>query len=51
LLPASVRYKIWDQLRASSQPWTLLLTTHDERVLAEATQVFRFDSVDGQHSH
>ena len=51
LLPASVRYKIWDQLRASSQPWTLLLTTHDERILAEATQVFRFDSVDGQHSH
>jgi putative ABC transport system ATP-binding protein len=51
LLPAGVRYKIWDQLRASSQPWTLLLTTHDERVLAEAAQVFRFDECEGQHSH
>jgi len=50
-LPAVIRYRIWDRLRDTTQPWTLMVTTHDERILAEAIQTFHFESANGNHSH
>jgi ATP-binding cassette subfamily C protein CydC len=42
-LPSDLRYRIWDRLRAKTQPWTLLITTHDDKIIQQADKVFRLE--------
>jgi len=42
-LPSDLRYRIWDRLREKSQPWTLLITTHDEKIIQQADKEFRLE--------
>jgi putative ABC transport system ATP-binding protein len=43
ILPNPIRYRIWDRLRDRHQPWTLIVTTHDARIIKEADKDFRID--------
>jgi len=40
-LPSDLRYRIWDRLRAADRPWTLLVTTHDQKIIQQADKEFR----------
>jgi putative ABC transport system ATP-binding protein len=42
-LPAALRYRIWDRLREKSQPWTLIVATHDAKIIEQADKDFRLD--------
>ncbi len=37
-LPPAERWEIWEKLSAKSQPWTLIIGTYDERILASCDQ-------------
>ncbi len=34
-LPTTMRYRIWERLASRSQPWTLIITTNDFRLIQE----------------
>ncbi len=40
-LPSDLRYRIWDRLRDAKMPWTLLVTTHDQKIIRQADKEFR----------
>ncbi len=42
-LPSDLRYRIWDRLRSADRPWTLLVTTHDPRIIQQADKEFRLE--------
>jgi putative ABC transport system ATP-binding protein len=42
-LPSELRYRIWDRLRSPKMPWTLLVTTHDPRIIQQADKEFRLE--------
>jgi putative ABC transport system ATP-binding protein len=42
-LPSELRYRIWDRLRSPSMPWTLLVTTHDPKIIQQADKEFRLE--------
>ncbi len=42
-LPSHLRHRIWDRLRDKKQPWTLLVTTHDETIIRQADKEFRLE--------
>ncbi len=44
-LPSELRYRIWDRLRAKTEPWTLIITTHDEKMIRQADKEFRMEEV------
>lgn len=47
-LPNDIRYRIWERLIDKSQPWTLLITTHDEQIIKTATNSYK---IRGRTSH
>jgi putative ABC transport system ATP-binding protein len=41
LLPSPLRYRIWDRLRDKKHPWTLIVSTHDAKLIEQADKNFR----------
>ena len=41
LLSPSERLAVWNRLKCTSNPWTLLINTYDERIVADCTQVIQ----------
>jgi putative ABC transport system ATP-binding protein len=42
-LPHAIRYRIWDRLRSPEKPWTLIVTTHDSKIIEQADKDFRLE--------
>lgn len=42
-LPSDLRYRIWDRLCSKKQSWTLLVTTHDLKIIQQADKEFRLE--------
>ncbi len=43
MLPSDLRYRIWDRLRDKEKPWTLIVTTHDPKIVDQADKDFRLE--------
>ncbi len=41
LFSPSERLTLWNRLKGTANPWTLLISTYDERILADCTQVIQ----------
>jgi ABC-type multidrug transport system fused ATPase/permease subunit len=41
MLPSPLRYRIWDRLRDKKHPWTLMVSTHDMKMIEQADKNFR----------
>ncbi len=37
-LPPEMRFRIWENIRAAKQPWTILIVTHDPEILRTCSQ-------------
>jgi putative ABC transport system ATP-binding protein len=51
LLPPRMRHRVWEKLSHTGQPWTLMLTTHDPRIVDESTKILELiPSLDKLHT-
>lgn len=51
LLPPRMRHRIWERISHVGQPWTLILTTHDSKIIEDCNKVLELVPHLDDHSH
>jgi putative ABC transport system ATP-binding protein len=51
LLPPRMRQRIWERISNVGQPWTLILTTHDSKIIEDCNKVLELVPHLDDHSH
>ncbi|MFN6128911.1 MAG: ATP-binding cassette domain-containing protein [Planctomycetota bacterium] len=51
LLPPRMRHRIWERISSVGQPWTLLLTTHDPKIIEACSKAIELIPTLDDHTH
>jgi putative ABC transport system ATP-binding protein len=51
LLPPRMRQRVWERISNVGQPWTLILTTHDPKIIEDCSKVLELVPHLDDHSH